>query len=409
MTKHLEILEWIHATLVFALFIPFVYALGALTAPEGTAAFYLKCLLVAIPVVVTGIAADRVRTLGTYILVCAALMAVIYGIVAVVPQLMGASNFAETPSRCYRVGMLAETAIIAGIRLVDRIKRKRYEARRETDPLALYKESFLNRPSMNNVFFIAMYIVGILFNSKLLCDIALFSAIVYLLLALAYTFFGTTQHYLMLNKRTKGIPQRRLYAVSGGIMCLYAALLLAVSLPAFLLINARKYTDVREWFTDMPMAPAGYEGDFNFQTSGSSAEEMSQMFMDVGEPSKLSMIWEILFWGIGIACVIVGVYAIGILIKKIFRDFCREFDENGDKIEDLKEKTERRRTAAMAREQDNEAIKIKRLYKRTIRRHRKERPAAYETPAEIEEKAGLAEDAAMRALHVDYEKVRYGR
>lgn len=179
--------------------------------------------------------------------------------------------------------------------------------------------------------------------------------------------------------------------------------------PVFLLINARKYTDIREWFTDMPSAPADYEGDMNFQTSGTNTGGMSQMFMDAGEPSKLSKIWEVLFWGLAIACAVAGIYAIIVIIKKIFQDFRRELDENGDKIEDLKEKTERKRTAAAAREQDSETIKIKRLYKRTIRKHRKERPAAYEAPAEIEKKAGLAEDAAMQALHADYERVRYGR
>ncbi len=292
---------------------------------------------------------------------------------------------------------------------MDRIKRRRHEARKEIDPLALYNGSFLNRPSTSNGYFIAMYIAGILFNSKLLCDTALFSAITYLFPALAYTFFGTTEHYLMLNKRTKGIPEKRLYAVSGGMLCLYAALLLAVSLPSFLLINARKYTDIREWFTDMPPAPAGYEGDMNFQTSGTNAGGMSQLLMDVGEPSKLSRLWEVLFWGLTIACAIAGVCAIAAILKKLFQDFCRELDENGDKIEDLEEETERNPIVAAAREQDGETIKIKRLYKRTIRKHRKERPAAYEAPAEIEEKAGLAEDAAMQTLHVAYERARYGR
>lgn len=233
MKKHLEILEWIHATLIFALLIPFVYALGELTAPEGTVLLYLKCLLVAVPVAVTGIAENRVKTLGMYILICGALMAVIYGIVAVIPQLMEQGGFLEMSSHCYRVVLLAETAIIMVIRIVDRIKRRQHEARKEIDPLALYKGSFLNRPSMNNGYFIVMYIIGILFHSKLLCDTALFSAIVYLFPALAYTFFGTTEHYLMLNKRTTGIPKKRLYAVSGGMLCLYAALLFALSPSSF--------------------------------------------------------------------------------------------------------------------------------------------------------------------------------
>ena len=129
---------------------------------------------------------------------------------------------------------------------------------------------------------------------------------------------------------------------------------------------------------------------------------------NVEEIPGLSMLWEALFWGLGIVCSIVFVCAVVVAIKNIFQEFRQEIDENGDKIEDLEEKTESMRIAA-AREQDSETNKIKRLYKRTIRKHRKERPAVYETPAEIEEKAGLAADAAMQALHVNYERVRYGR
>lgn len=410
MKRHMELMEWIHATLIFALFIPFAYAVYPLTATEGTALFYLKCLLVAVPVAVTGIAARRVRTLGVYILICTALLAVIYGIVAGIPQLMGQEQYAEAPALCYRIGMLAETVLISGIRLVDRIKRRRFENRKKTDPFILYTGSFLNRPSVINGYFIIMYLIGIFFDAKSLCDMALFSAVVYLFPALAHTFIKTTEQYLSLNRRTKGIPVKRLYAVNGGMLCLYAALLLAISLPSFLLINARRYTNVREWSIDVSPVPVKYESSFEFQTFDTDMGELPQLPMEsVEEIPELTMFLEALFWGLGIICAIVFVCAVVAAIINIIREFRQEIDENGDKIEDLEEKTESLRTAMTARGQDSETNKIKRLYKRTIRKHRKERPAVYETPAEIEEKAGLSEDAAMRTLHVNYERVRYGR
>lgn len=410
MKRHLELLEWVHATLIFALFIPFIYALFSLTPPEGTALFYLKCLLVGIPVAVTGIAAKRVRTLGAYLLICGALLAVIYGLVTAIPRLMGQGDFIGMPAVCYRVGLLAETALIVILRFTDRIRRKQYEKRRETDPFAQYRESFMNRPSISNAYFILMYLAGILFNAKLLCDTALFSAIVYLILALIYTFFQSTEHYLMLNKRTKGVPRKRLYAVSGGMLCLYAALLTAVSLPSFLLAGARRYTDLREWFKDMPLASADYDNDFAFQPQGSNMGGMAQLPMEfTDEAAGLSMFWNVLFWGLSIACAAALVWGIVVAVRQILHAFRGELDENGDKIENLGGKTGKKRLVSPAHDQDGETIKIKRLYKRTIRKHRKERPAAYESPAEIEEKAGLAKDAAMQALHGDYERVRYGK
>ena len=54
--------------------------------------------------------------------------------------------------------------------------------------------------------------------------------------------------------------------------------------------------------------------------------------------------------------------------------------------------------------------KIRRFYKRLIRRTLKERPPGYETPLELEIRAGLYEDGneKMPKIHELYEKARYG-
>lgn len=58
--------------------------------------------------------------------------------------------------------------------------------------------------------------------------------------------------------------------------------------------------------------------------------------------------------------------------------------------------------------QGREKESVRRKYRRTIRRYRKDAPDAAETPSEIEEKAGLADNEDMRALHAQYERERYG-
>lgn len=408
MTKHLEYMEWLHATLIFALFIPFACAVGDLQVQDRTAVFYLKCLFVAAPVVITGIAVRRAKTLGIYILMCAALLAAVYGLVAGMPRLAGQRGFPGGGEACYRIGMLAETAVIAVMRLADRLRRIRYRSKREENPFEPRTESFLNRPSMGTAwYFVVMYILGILFDSKLVCDLALFSIVLYGLIALAYTFFGTTEHYLMLNKRTKGIPKRRLYTVSGGMLCLFAGVLFAAVLPSFLLINARRYTDVRDWFGDVPLVPSAYESDIEFQPPDAGMGGLPPMLLEsVGEPPQPSWVWEALFWALSAAGAVVIVCGIVAAIKKLFEDFRKEADENGDKVENLPEPEHARFISV---ETDSERSRIKRLYKRTIRKHRKDRPAQYEAPSEIEAKAGLAQDASMQALHTEYERVRYGR
>ena len=44
-----------------------------------------------------------------------------------------------------------------------------------------------------------------------------------------------------------------------------------------------------------------------------------------------------------------------------------------------------------------------------IRKNRKDRPGASETPEEMEKLAGISELAETKELHALYEKVRYGR
>lgn len=58
---------------------------------------------------------------------------------------------------------------------------------------------------------------------------------------------------------------------------------------------------------------------------------------------------------------------------------------------------------------ESEAQRIRRKYRKIIRKHRKDRPAPYESPIEIEVLAGLGEDEQMQKLHVQYEIVRYGK
>ena len=59
--------------------------------------------------------------------------------------------------------------------------------------------------------------------------------------------------------------------------------------------------------------------------------------------------------------------------------------------------------------EDIETKSVRRRYRKMIRKHRKQKPEVYESPAEIEAKAGLSDNKEMQKLHIEYEAVRYGR
>ena len=95
----------------------------------------------------------------------------------------------------------------------------------------------------------------------------------------------------------------------------------------------------------------------------------------------------------------------------MFQDFRNSRDENGDIIEEIQDKGRSDMEEILEkrhRRTDSAAEKIKRRYRKMIRTHRKDSPAPYESPAEIEEGAGLQDDEEMRELHRAYEEVRYG-
>lgn len=399
----LRVAGYVHATLFFALMIPLLYTIADLEDPAGAGVLYLKCLLVAIPVIVTERAAKCVKNLVVYLLICVGLMSCIW-------FAAGLSNASGAYVVCYCIGMTAETFAISLKRLRGRLKESAH--RKASEPFAPKEEEFLDTPLLPLVwYFVVIYLFGIFLNAKPLCDMAFYSAAVYLFLALFCTYFRATGAYLEMNKRTKGIPKRRLYGVSFSMLMLFCAFLLVSILPSALLADQRSYTDIRHWFDDVDFVSYEYESSSGFEGVASGGMGMLELITD-GEPApEPSKLMNGIFWIIGSVCILGLVYGILQFIRQLFRDFRDSHDENGDRIEALEEQDKAGTVIVpvRARSAESDAEKIRRRYRKTIRRHRKEMPAPHEAPAEIEEQAGLRDDEQMQQLHRDYEKVRYGK
>ncbi|MCD8038481.1 MAG: hypothetical protein LUE96_05280 [Lachnospiraceae bacterium] len=393
--------EYLHATLIAMLVIPLLYALAELEDAGGALMLYIKCFIIIIPVAVTELAVRKIRRLGLYLLAGAAATAALYGIMEL---------FFGESGACYTCVMPAESVLIVLIRLRERMRLAAQE--KENDIYAAPEISMINKPSFAFMWYFAvMYLLGIAFNSAALCDIAFFNAGVYFFVALAHGFLASTKQYFDLNSRTKNIPGKRLYAVGAAMTGAFAGLVLIAMLPSVFLAGQRRYTDIRTWFDEVEPAP--YAAAYDVQTDGEAVGTNWLEVMNDGEPvSEPSKFWEY-FWRALVAAIAgAGAYAGFYVLRQFFRDFRSSFDENGDRVEEIdggpEDKTEGLGQKRRRRE-GSEAARVRRLYKKTIRRHRKEAPAPYESPAELEENAGLSGDAAMEALHVQYENVRYGK
>ncbi|MDE7205718.1 MAG: hypothetical protein K2N90_00885 [Lachnospiraceae bacterium] len=398
----MRILANLHATLIAMLILPFLYALAELQDVDGEGMLYLKCLLIFIPIMVTEIAVRRLKNLGIY-LFCS--LGVTFALWGVIRLFFGGSG------ALYPIVMIAESLFAALLRFQERLRLARQQ--KENDLYAAPAVSLINQPSLGFLWYFAvMYAVGIIFNSKTLCDIAFWNGALYFFIALAYTYITATNHYLGLNKRTKSIPRKRLYTISAAMAGLFAALVLIAMLPSFFLAGQRRYTDIRTWSDNMQFV--AYQPTVPSQTGGDDYEDDDWIRMlNEGEPiPEPSQFWTYLGWGALAGFVMFMLHWAVKMLRRLFLEFRDSFDENGDKVEELDDEAlqkEERLVLKRSVKADSEAQRIRRIYRRTIRKHRKEIPAPYESPSELEKNAGLFEDEDMRQLHVKYEKVRYGR
>lgn len=403
-SRSMKIMGYAHATLIFALIIPFMYAVAGLSDPAGDGVLYIKCLLISIPIIVTEVSARRIKYFAAYIVICVALLAGVWSTAALF-------NDFGAYAVCYCIGMSVETFYVALKRLQGRLKEA--PRKKESEPLAAKEEEFLDTPSLSLLwYFVVVYVLGLFLKSKALCDMAFYSAIVYLFLALITTYFRATRSYLDINKRIKGIPTKRLYGVGFFMLLFFSMLLLAGILPSVFLANHRHYIDISRWFEGVKFVPYEDQGQMEFDEASPGGMNMMDMLYGDEPAPESSELANILFWVMSAICILVIVYVIILAIRQVFKDFKNSRDENGDVIEEIKDKEKSDREELLANgfhRADSAAERIKRRYRKMIRKHRKDRPAPHESPIEIEEGAGLKDDEEMKQLHKAYEEVRYGK
>lgn len=399
---------WLHATLILAILPPLLYVMGAGQRSGAGRTLYFRCLLIAVPVAVTGVAVKKCKGLVSYLLACG----LVFAATGLLARAAAGGLWRSGEAAGYIVLLLAETLFVIVFRMLGRLHKKREkETLLKEDPNMEPESERLAEPSFPMLLlFPAVYAIALNLDSPELCNAALFSAAVYGVNATLYYFVQRTERYLSLNKRTCNLPSKRIYGIGGGMLAIFLLLLLVAALPSFLTVSARKYRDCREmtgnWVADLPPVISG-------PGAAGNGEDMADWMEALGERESASVpVWvEALFYGIGI---MVLLFLTAIWVKAVFgmfRTFREARDENGDIVEELEEPDTRYSRIRAAKEPGRrdltEREKIRKQYRKFIRKHRKERPAVYETPAEIEEKAGVAEDEEGKALHGKYERARY--
>ena len=396
---------WIHATLIMAMIMPLIYAFGAKQPDAIGQNLFYKCLVIMLPVAATDLIIRKCKSLLSYF----ALSALVFAATAAVGWTVAGTLRQGLLLWIYMFVLLCETIFVIINRMTERIRRnEEKEVSKDTDPSWRPSLDSLRTPSFAVlIFFVAVYAVAINLNNPAVCNAALLCAIVYTVITVLYLHVSETENYLTLNKRTCNIPSKRIYGIGNGMLAIFMLLFIVAILPALFTISNRHYRDIRE-------STALINIDYTELIEESERTSDTQIPMETwmeqfGEPEPPPAWLDTLLY---IMEAIVAILLVAALVKVIydtFRAFRAAADENGDIVEELEDSDDavRIKRIPISRRKLSERERIRKEYRKYIRRYRKERPARHESPTEIERNAGIVENEECKQLHKQYELARY--
>ena len=270
----------------------------------------------------------------------------------------------------------------------------------------------LPRPWMQIlVIFLLLYLVSLFSHSKGLGDVALAGAVLYFFLVFPYRFLKNRSDYLEKMIHISSVPSVRIRRLTGIFL---AAVLISCALFAGLAAASAS----GRIFLTLPRFRGIPNPD---PVSGFQQEAQMEQFMNlqnlIGTEGREPPVWLQLFFRVlENVLTVAGLVFISVLLVRMLQKAVRLFrirdTENGDEIESLLQEERvsiRIRTGFGGSAGEREKNRIRRRYRRTILRYRKEAPGIQETPSEMEKLAGLPDTEEMRNLHQEYELARYGR
>lgn len=400
-------LEWVHVFLILSVLAPIVYMGDSRRVPEQIYSIYFASYMLLLPVVILMTASRKCKKFWQYLLAVVCIyMAVSFG-----AKQLSALFLDEIADMIFVGAMLICTCLIAVLAYVMRIyKGRRQEAKEIGDASWREAEFELDKPNkMVCLWFVGVYIYSLNMDCPQLCNIALYSTMAYLLTALAHEFLDKTKDYLKLNEeacQVRNIPSRRIYGIGKFFLMAYLCMLLLAIVPAILTIGNRDYNDIR---ISYPSKTGKMEQLDVTRVMEDFPEIMPEAMEQEPVNETMVLILNIIVYVIATITTLIVIVGFLIMVKRELDKFSKTAYEEDDVVEslDVADEEERmisRRPVWKRTEED----KTRRRYRKFIRKHRKDRPAAYETPTEIETAAGVVDTEEGKELHKQYELARYG-
>lgn len=398
------LLEWVHLVLLFTIAVPALALYSPDFGMQTIYPLYIASFLLVVPIISLKTAASKCRHWYSYVII-------------VVLVCMGVDRFADIIAKRY----LEESVwfhyvswmfLISLILAIECFRVRILNARRQNAKKAhdrTWEDAYITLDKPKRVFavwFLVLYVLAKFTVSPQVCNLAAVSLILYLAVASVYVFLEKNENYLKMNEKlcnVRNIPHKRIYGIGRMFLLIYIGLLLLILIPAILTSGSRTYYDIRQWGVNVPIEAV--------------EPQMNNMMGDIGaylpvegETTELTEIMNVIFVICGVVILVVAVFFLvkGILAE--LRMFAEGMQQEEDKIESLQEEEEEERVfKTNTVDGSGKEPRIRKVYRKYIRKHRKQRPAVYETPREIELAAGVADTPEGQRLHEEYELVRYGK
>ena len=399
--------EGLAIVMVFSVMMPAVYCL----APDRDEGLILRLFLAnlcILPFVLCiRFLVFRTQSYGAYLLASLACLGA--GVAAA--YLVSLFCFSGITRPAFLVVITVQLLMVASDAAAIRMNLIRRRRAREANEIGWVSQSTLLEEPRSGffLFFVLSYLWGLSLDCRMLCDISLGLAILYLPLTLSYGYQRGLGQYLNDMSSIAGIPTRRIHLVGKAIMSVLLAVLLLLSLSSIALRGLRPYTDIRNLRFEYHPAPPE-ESEIWIDVAGTDMAIFEEL-MDKGEYRPAPLWAEVLFSLIGAACVLWLVSLGWKAIRHRFEEFRQTYDE-GDLIISLAD--EAVKPLPLIRKigrphPTGERWRIRQRYKRIIEKALPDPPRPQEMPIDLETRAGLAGTREGQELHETYESARYDR
>ncbi len=401
------LLEWLHLGIFLPALFPAAYLI--LIDREDALILPLICAgtLVLIPAGIAKLMIRFVKSFVVYLLLCAALL---YGTYLLSGALLSAWAFERSVAAGFQVALLIETAIVMLCYVQIRLRENaRYRARIENDISFTEREYVLEKPFWPlMIYFVILYILSRNYDCKAGCDASVACFIAYAAVTCLYRHLENTEAYAERLSYIRRFPYKRVRRIGAAFTLTFLIITgIACTVPAVLTQGLRSYRDLRAISAEHASADDPYWQEDPLELRYMNEELWPDLvgIRLIRIPPWLDAVVK------GIAYV--ATVAVLILFLKAFWHFLADFravpEENGDISEDLAMEKTKRGMRREKRYEDlpSDAMRVRRRYKKEIRRRRKDLPKPQETPHEIESATDLIGTPEGEALHTAYEEARY--